>query len=69
MQRMGKRLDDPAFRPLFRELIDRGMIIMTHIGDPDTWYCGKYADCGKFGARDDHYRMWEGLLEEYRGHP
>jgi len=69
MQRMGKRLDDPAFRPLFREVADRGMIIMTHIGDPDTWYCGKYADCDKFGSREEHYRMWEGLLEEYRGHP
>lgn len=69
MQRMGVRLDDPAFTPLFREITSRGMIIMTHIGDPDTWYCDKYADCGKFGARDEHYRMWEGLLEEYRGHP
>lgn len=69
MQRMGKRLDDSAFRPLFREVADRGMIIMTHIGDPDTWYCGKYADCDKFGSREEHYRMWEGLLEEYRGHP
>ncbi len=67
--RMGKRLDDPAFRPLFREVVARNMIIMTHIGDPDTWYCSKYADCGKFGAREDHYRMWENLLEEYRGHP
>ncbi len=69
MHKMGRRLDDPAFKPLFREVIARGMVIMTHIGDPDTWYCTKYADCGKFGAREDHYRMWEGLLEEYRGHP
>lgn len=69
MQRMGARLDDPVFAPLFRDVVGRGMIIMTHIGDPDTWYCGKYADCGKYGARDEHYRMWEGLLEEYRGHP
>lgn len=69
MQQMGVRLDDPAFTPLFREVTSRGMIIMTHIGDPDTWYCDKYADCGKFGARDEHYRMWERLLEEYRGYP
>ncbi len=69
LQRMGAYLDDPAFRPLFRELIDRNMIIMTHIGDPDTWYANQYADRSKFGSRDDHYKMWENLLVEYRGHP
>ena len=28
---------------------------MTHVGDPDTWYHGKYADTAKFGTRDEHY--------------
>ena len=65
----GHRLDDPIYRPLFRALIDRGMAIMTHIGDPDLWYAGKYADVAKYGTRDEHYRMWESLLEEYRGIP
>lgn len=69
MHRMGRRLDDPVYRPLFRELVARNMVIMTHIGDPDTWYCSKYADCGVYGARDEHYTMWENLLTEYRGHP
>ena len=68
MSMRGKRLDDPAFRPLFREAIARGMAIMTHVGDPQTWYDAKYNDPAKyFGTRDDHYRMWESLLEEYRG--
>ncbi len=66
--RMGKRLDDPAFRPLFQELVDRNMIIMTHIGDPDTWYHAKYTD-PKYGTRAEHYQMWENLLAEYRGQP
>ena len=66
----GKRLDDPIYKPLFREVIDRGMAIMTHIGDPDTWYASKYTDTARyFGTREDHYRMWEGLLQEYRGVP
>ena len=32
------------------------MVIMTHVGDPDTWYHGKYADTAKYGTRDEHYR-------------
>ena len=29
---------------------------MTHVGDPDTWYAGKYADAAMYGTRDEHYR-------------
>lgn len=65
MNYRGKRLDDPAYRPLFRDVIDRKMAIMTHIGDPDLWYTGKYADHAKYGTREEHYQMWEGLLNEY----
>jgi predicted TIM-barrel fold metal-dependent hydrolase len=69
MHYRGHRLDDPIFRPLFQEAVDRKIAIMTHIGDPDTWYHGKYTDTAKYGTRDDHYRMWESLLQEYRGTP
>jgi hypothetical protein len=69
MAMRGKRLDDDAFRPIFRDAIDRGMAIMTHIGDPQTWYDAKYTDVAKFGARDEHYAMWESLLREYKGVP
>ena len=69
MDMRGHWLDDPVFRPLFRSAIDRGMAIMTHIGDPDTWYHGKYADAARFGTREQHYKMWEGLLNEYPGVP
>ena len=69
MQYRGHWLDDPIFRPLFREAVDRKIAIMTHIGDPDTWYNGKYTDTAKYGTRDQHYRMWEGLLDEYKGVP
>jgi hypothetical protein len=69
----GVRLDSPVYKPLFREIIDRRMVIMTHIGDPDTWYAAKYGATpeliAKFGTREEHYRMWESLLEEYRGTP
>jgi hypothetical protein len=62
----GYRLDSPELRPFFREIRDRKMAVMTHVGDPDTWYHGKYAtDVGKFGLREDHYKMWESVLAEH----
>jgi len=69
MNMRGYRLDHPIYRPLFRFAIDHRMAIMTHIGDPDTWYNGKYTDTAKFGTREDHYQMWERLLNEYAGQP
>ncbi|QOV90424.1 amidohydrolase family protein [Humisphaera borealis] len=67
MAMRGHRLDSPVYKPLFADVKARGMAIMTHIGDPDTWYNGRY-DPAKFGTRDEHYAMWESLLEEHRGH-
>lgn len=63
------RLDSPEFKRLLDEAVARGMIIMTHVGDPDTWYHGKYTDRDKFGTRDEHYATWETVLCEYRDHP
>ena len=60
------RLDSPELKPVMREIAARKMAIMTHMGDPDTWYNGKYAaDVAKYGTRDDHYKMWEAALAEY----
>jgi hypothetical protein len=61
----GLRLDAPELRPVFEEAVARNMGIMTHVGDPDTWYHGKYADTSKYGSRDEHYAMWEGMMREY----
>ncbi|MGH7213554.1 MAG: amidohydrolase family protein [Tepidisphaeraceae bacterium] len=63
------RLDAPEIRRLIDEAVGRGMMIMTHVGDPDTWYAGKYADAAKYGTRDEHYQMWEGVLAEYPNVP
>ncbi len=63
------RLDSPRLRPLIRHAVDRGMMLMSHVGDPDTWYRGKYADAAKYGTRDEHYAMWESVMSEYRHVP
>jgi predicted TIM-barrel fold metal-dependent hydrolase len=65
----GWRLDSPALRPIFQEIRDRKMMIMTHVGDPETWYQGKYTDTAKYGTREEHYRIWETMLEENRDTP
>src|SRR5258706_8654328 len=60
------RLDSPALAPFFREIAARRMAVMTHVGDPDTWYHGKYAaDVPKYGTRDEHYQMWESVLARH----
>jgi hypothetical protein len=62
-------LDHPMYRPIFAEIRARKMMIMTHCGDPELWYQGRYADTAKYGTRDEHYRVWENVLEEFRGTP
>jgi len=63
------RLDGPMIRPILAEAAARKMILMSHVGDPDTWYNNNYRDTAKFGTREEHYQMWEGVLNEYREHP
>ena len=70
MAMRGVALDDPKMRRIMDEAVSRGMILMSHVGDPDTWYNGKYAeDPAKYGNRDAHYQMWENCLASYKDHP
>ena len=69
MQSRGWRLDSPGIRRIMKEAVDRGMILMSHVGDPETWYSGKYSDAAKYGTRQEHYQMWESALAEHVNHP
>jgi predicted TIM-barrel fold metal-dependent hydrolase len=69
IQMRGHRLDEPVFRPMFRFALDHKMAIMTHIGDPELWYSGNYADAAKYGTHAAHFQMWENLLNEYPNVP
>jgi len=68
INRSGLTLASPALRPVIQAAVDRGMMIMTHVGDPDTWYNSKY-DPAKFGTRDEHYAMWEAAMTEHINRP
>jgi predicted TIM-barrel fold metal-dependent hydrolase len=69
MRRRGWRFDSPQVDHVIREAVGRGMGIMTHMGDPDSWYAGKYADASVYGTREDHYRQWETVMSRWPAVP
>lgn len=44
---------------------DLGMMIMTHVGDPDTWFRTRYADTDRFGRKADAYLALERMLDRF----
>lgn len=62
-------LDSPMYEPVFREIEARGMMVMTHVGDPETWYAAKYTEAAKYGRRDAHYAMWERVMQAHPNLP
>jgi hypothetical protein len=40
-------------------------IIMVHVGDPDVWFKGVYADSRKFGTKPDQYVGFERMLQMF----
>lgn len=69
LKRINRSFDDDGIRTILNDIRARGMAIMTHVGDPETWYRGKYAADPSFGSRDEHYAAWERALEDFRGTP
>ncbi|MEM8756775.1 MAG: hypothetical protein AAGF47_03225 [Planctomycetota bacterium] len=51
---------------LAREL---GMMIMTHVADPDTWFQTAYADASRYGTKRQQYEPLERMLTEYSDVP
>ena len=42
-----------------------GMVFMTHVADPDTWFATKYADASVYGTKAQQYEPLEPLLERF----
>jgi hypothetical protein len=38
-------------------------IVMVHVGDPDTWFRGMYADAAKYGTKPEQYVGLRRMLE------
>ncbi len=43
-----------------------GMIFMTHIADPDTWFKSKYTDASVYGTKIEQYEPFEELLDQFK---
>lgn len=48
---------------------DCGMMFMTHIADPDTWFSAKYTNKTKYGTKLSQYQNFEKVLDESDGVP
>ena len=42
-----------------------GMMLMAHVGDPDTWFATRYADSGKYGTKAEQYEPFERMLDRF----
>lgn len=62
----GFRIDHPRLEPVYESLEDKGIPLIIHIGDPDTYYANQYKDSKKYGTKDAHLKELENLLA---GHP
>lgn len=58
-------LDAPARIEAMRLARELGMLIMTHVADPDTWFTAKYTDASKYGSKRSQYEPLERLLDQF----
>lgn len=57
---------DGALRIEQMRLAERlGMICMTHVADPCTWFATKYGDSARYGRKLDHYAPLRRALERF----
>ena len=58
-------LDSPWRRRVADKAVELGMMFMTHVADPDTWFAAKYSDAERYGSKASHYEPLERMLELY----
>ena len=58
-------LDSPVRLDAMRLARDAGMIFMTHVADPDTWFASHYRDWRKYGTKMQQYEPLERLLDQF----
>ncbi|MHA1911118.1 MAG: amidohydrolase family protein [Candidatus Kariarchaeaceae archaeon] len=58
-------IDNPRFSSLFSRMEDLGMILLTHISDPDLLYDISYQPPSKYGSKETHLSSFESFLSQY----
>jgi len=59
------KLNSPLRLQTIQAACDLGMILMVHVGDPDTWFKTKYADSARFGGKREQYDSLEDILSRF----
>ena len=59
------RLDSPVRHEGMRLARSLGMMFMTHVADPDTWFASRYTDHHRYGTKPQHHEVFERALDEY----
>ena len=67
--REGFELDSPWWRRQMDLARSLGMMIMTHVSDPDTWFASHYLDHRRYGTKAQQYEPLERMLDEYHDVP
>lgn len=58
-------LDSAPRRRAADAAAELGMMFMTHVADPDTWFATKYANADRYGTKAWQYEGLERMLELY----
>jgi hypothetical protein len=61
----GPWLDSQQRQQAMRLARSLGMMFMTHVGDPDLWFAHHYTDQAKYGTKQDHYVVFERMLDKF----
>lgn len=59
------RFDAPWRMKIAEEAVSRGMMLMVHVADPDTWFGTMYTDSTRYGTKAFQYESLERLLEAF----
>ncbi len=54
--------DAPWRMKIAEEAVSRGMMLMVHVADPDTWFQTMYQDSARYGTKAQQYESLERLL-------
>lgn len=58
-------IDDPIRFEAMDLAVSLGMKLMSHVGDPDTWFATKYAHSDKYGTKREHFDRFRRVLDRY----
>ncbi len=59
------KLDSPWRVRIAQRAQELGMMFMTHVADPDTWFQAKYGDAEKYGTKREQYEPLEIMLDRF----